>query len=309
LKWLRVSLTLSGELAEPVSDLFSRHASGGIAIEAPPHPQHPHRSSEVTLNAFLLADDELDAHRKAIEEGLWHLSQIQQIPRPTFTFIEEEDWGKAWKDHYHPIRIGERLVIQPAWIPLDKTERIPLIMDPGMAFGTGTHPTTQLCLEALEKNLQNGQSVIDLGCGSGILSIAAAKLGASQVLALDIDPIAVRNTLENSQRNAIDHLISVQQGSLEYLLSEAPLDGVPATIVVVNILAKTIEQMLRTGLEKVIQDDGLLILSGILENQVEGIQSHCDQIGLFLVDTLLLEDWRALIFKRMPSLDLRTASP
>jgi ribosomal protein L11 methyltransferase len=307
LKWLRVSITLSGELAEPVSDLLSQHASGGIAIEPLPRPQIPNKSSDVTLNAFLPADDELDVRRKAIEEGLWHLSQIQQIPRPTFTFIEEEDWGKAWKDHYHPIRVGERLVIQPAWIPLDETDRIPLLMDPGMAFGTGTHPTTQLCLEALEKNLQNGQSVIDLGCGSGILSIAAAKLGASRVLALDIDPIAVRNTLKNSQRNDVSHLITVHQGSLDYLLAEAPLEGVPATIVVVNILAKTIEQMLRTGLEKVIKEEGLLILSGILDDQVKGIQSRCDEIGFSLVETMLVEDWRALIFKRMPPLDLRTA--
>jgi ribosomal protein L11 methyltransferase len=299
LKWLSVSISLSGELAEPVSDLLSRHAPGGITIEAAPLLKDSQKVKEVILSAYLPADNELDRRRKAIEEGLCHLSQIQKIPPLQFQWIDEKDWENEWKSHYHPISVGERFVIQPAWLALEETDRIPLIMDPGMAFGTGTHPTTQLCLEALEDHLQVGQPVIDLGCGSGILSIAAARLGASRVLALDIDPIAVQNTRENSLRNEVGHLIYVCQGSLDHLLSEAPSDRVPASLVLANILAKTLKEMLRSGLGEVITKEGTLILSGILDHQVSSIQLVCDEMGLALVDTLRLDDWRALIIKRI----------
>jgi ribosomal protein L11 methyltransferase len=285
-------------LADPISDLLTRHAPGGVVIEST--PSNVQRINQVTLHAYLHDDLELDQRRRAIEEGLWHLSQIQEIPQAQYKVINEEDWENAWKDHYHPINVGKGLVIQPAWLPLEETSRIPLLMDPGMAFGTGTHPTTQLCLEALEEHLQPGTPVIDLGCGSGILSIAAARLGASGVLALDIDPIAVQNTKENSIRNHTHEVISAYQGSLEFLLAESPSDRVPAPLVIANIIANTLEEMLHSGLSEIITSDGTLILSGILDYQAEGIQSACEGQGLVLADTLAMDDWRALVLKQMP---------
>jgi ribosomal protein L11 methyltransferase len=300
LKWLKVSIKLSGELAEPVSDLLTQHISGGIALEATPAESDMGGEIEVTLHTYLPADDELERKQKVIEEGLWHLSQIQEIPQPSYEWVDEQDWEEAWKRHYHPITVGERLVIQPAWMEVEHSNRIPLMMDPGMAFGTGTHPTTQLCLKALENSLKAGESVIDLGCGSGILSIAAARLGASHVIALDIDPIAVQNTRENGQRNGVEQLISVHQGSLDLLLSPSFSDRIPTDLLLANILAKTLEDMLLAGLGDAISPNGTMVLSGILDHQVSSIEACCQDLGLSVVEILRMQDWRALIVKQMP---------
>lgn len=300
MKWLEVSISLSGELAEPVSDLFSRHSGGGVVLEAV-NPKENHTDlKEVLVRAFLSIDDELETKRRAIEEGLWHLSQIQPLPQPQFRFIDEQDWEKAWKSHYQPIIIGKTLIIQPAWIPLQKTDRLPIIMDPGMAFGTGTHPTTQLCLLAIEDGLQEGQTVIDIGCGSGILSIAAARLGAGKVIALDIDSVALQNAQKNIDLNEVGHIVNVYQGSLEVLLDEILPQRSPVDLVLGNITSKTLAEMIYIGLGETITADGTIILSGILDHQVATIRSACEQANLQIIETRSMEDWRALILKQIP---------
>jgi ribosomal protein L11 methyltransferase len=300
LKWLEISISLSGELAEPVSDLFSRYAPNGVALEATNQQGSQAKPQPVTLRAFLPADDQLEERRKAIEEGLWHLGQIQSLPPAQFHYIQEEDWEDAWKTHYKPITIGTKLVIQPAWLPIEEKDRIPILMDPGMAFGTGTHPTTQLCLTAIEDYLQSGQLVIDIGCGSGILSIAAALLGAKQVLALDIDSTALQNARKNIECNDVSNIVSLSQGSLDLLLEELPSPRVPAHLVVANIITKTLEVMIQSGLGKTILPAGTLILSGILDHQVEIIQGACVKAGLRIIETRSLEDWQAVVIKRIP---------
>jgi ribosomal protein L11 methyltransferase len=300
LKWLEVSISLSGELAEPVSDLFSRYAPSGVALEATNQQGSQSNLQLITVRAFLPLDDQLKERRKAIEEGLWHLSQIQSLPQAQFHYIQEEDWENAWKTHYKPIKIGRKLLIQPAWLPIEEKDRIPILMDPGMAFGTGTHPTTQLCLAAIEDYLQTGQSVIDIGCGSGILSIAAAHLGAKQVLAVDIDSIALQNALKNIVRNDVSNIISLSHGSLELLLEEIPSPRIPAHLVIANIITKTLEVMIRTGLGETILPEGTLILSGILDDQVEMIQSACNDVDLRIIETRTMNDWQAVIIKRIP---------
>jgi ribosomal protein L11 methyltransferase len=300
--WLEVSITLSGELAEAVSDLFSRHVPHGVALEAMPQQESQLNSQLVMVRAFLPVDDQLEERRRAIEEGLWHLSQIQSLPQAQFRFIHEQDWEDAWKKHYKPIAIGKKLVIQPAWLPLENTNRIPIFMDPGMAFGTGTHPTTQLCLTAIEETLQSGQSVIDIGCGSGILSVAAARLGAGRVLAVDIDPVALKNARKNIDLNNIGDVVSLSHGSLELLLEEIPSSRVPAHMVVANIITKTLEALIHNGLGKTILPEGILILSGILDHQVETIQNACEKTSLQIIEIRSMDDWRAVIIKQIPSL-------
>jgi ribosomal protein L11 methyltransferase len=300
LKWLEVSISLSGELAEPVSDLFSRHSSGGIALEAA-NPEDDQANPKIVLvRAFLSIDGEMEDKRRDIEEGLWHLSQIQPLPQPQFRFIDEQDWENAWKSHYQPITIGKTLIIQPAWIPLQKTDRLPLIMDPGMAFGTGTHPSTQLCLIAIEEMLQEGQTVIDIGCGSGILSIAAARLGAGKVFALDIDSVAIRNARKNIDHNRVGQIVKVLQGSIELLLDEILTQRMSADLVLGNITSKTLIEMISAGLGETITADGTIILSGILDHQVSNVQSACEQANLQIIETRSMEDWRALVLKRIP---------
>jgi ribosomal protein L11 methyltransferase len=303
LKWLEVSISLSGELAEPVSNLFSRYVQGGVSLEYVDQGEAPINSQLVTVRAFLPADDRLSERREAIEEGLWHLGQIQKLPQANFRFIDEQDWENAWKAHYKPIRIGSRLMIQPAWLPLQEKDRLPIFMDPGMAFGTGTHPTTQLCLTAIEETVQKGRSVVDIGCGSGILSIAAAKLGANKVLALDIDSIALQNARKNIKINDVSSIVTTAQGSLDRLLEEIPSPWIPAHLVVANIITKTLEEMIFAGLGKTILPEGTLILSGILDHQVGLIQNACEAKGLQVIETRAMDDWRALVIKRIPPIN------
>jgi ribosomal protein L11 methyltransferase len=302
LKWLEVSISLSSELAESISDLLARHAPGGVVLETLSTRPNNTYVNEVIVRAYLPVDDHTESKKKAIQEGLWHLSQIKPLPPAQFRSIEEQEWDKVWKEHYNPIAIGKRLIIQPVWIPLGETDRLPILMDPGMAFGTGTHPTTQLCLMAIEDHLQKGDTFIDIGCGSGILSIAAALLGAGSVLALDIDSVALQNARKNIQQNDVNHIITVKQGSLEHLLEETPSTRVPSDLVAANIITKTLDEMIRSGLGKIITAYGSLILSGILDHQVETIQSACTETNLEIVETLSMDDWRALIVKRIPPL-------
>ncbi|MFS8854576.1 50S ribosomal protein L11 methyltransferase [Synechococcus sp. H55.2] len=190
----------------------------------------------------------------------------QPLPKLRWERIEAEDWSNSWKQHWQPEPVGDKLLICPAWLdPPPHPGRLLLRLDPGMAFGTGTHPTTQLCLESLEMRLESGDplavTVADVGCGSGILSVAAALLGAKRVFAVDIDPLAVQATLQNRDLNGLTDRIVVAQGSLEHI--PEVVDGL-----VCNILTEVILDMIpEFGL--VVKKGGWLILSGILIEQAK----------------------------------------
>jgi ribosomal protein L11 methyltransferase len=301
LSWLEVSLTLSGELAEPVSDVLARHAPGGVAIEAAaPDGEAPPPGGPVVVRAYLPRDDGLEARRRAIEEGLWHLGRILPLPAPSFRTLEAEDWAETWKAHYHPIPIGARLLILPAWLEAAPGARVAVRLDPGMAFGTGTHPSTRLTLAALESRLRQGQFVADLGCGSGILSVAAALLGAGRVLALDIDPQAVEITRENAARNGVADRVCSRAGSLEALREETAGAGAPAHLLLANILAPTLIELLDQGLEQTLAPGGCAVLAGILEGQARDVEQAAARRGLRLAETLAEADWRALVLEAAP---------
>ncbi len=296
-RWLEVTLVLDEELAEPVADVLARFAPGGVALgydsldpDSELKPSGPFR-----VQAYLPADENLPAVQAALTEALWHLGQIRAFPEPTLRFIENQDWSESWKRHYRPLRLGRHLVIVPSWattalLPGDVT----VLMDPGMAFGTGTHPTTQLCLELIEENLRAGMTVIDLGCGSGILGLAALRLGAGQVLALDTDPEAIRATQDNARLNQIDVRLHTHLGSLpDVLAGTLPLGR--AALVVANILAGTLTRMLGEGLPRVIEPGGRLILSGILREQSADVEAAIAASGMELVAQRAREDWVALV--------------
>lgn len=292
MNWLEVSSTVNGELAEAIAELFSRFASGGVAIESLRIEDNP--VEMVVVRAYLPIENQLELIKQRIEEGLWHLSQIQPLPQPSFRLIKEEDWSQAWKSHYHPIQIGKRLMILPVWSQSPSGDRLHVILNPGMAFGTGTHPTTRLCLMALEDYLRSGQRVIDLGCGSGILSIAAARLGASHVQAWDNDAKAVDAARDNVRLNHLTKRITVEAGSLSELLEE--IDH-KADLLVANITASVLEHMIVAGLVRAVKDGGIVILSGLLVAQIESLSAICDLHGLTHVETRVEEDWRALVYK------------
>src|SRR3972149_1633493 len=198
MNWLEVSLTVNGELAESVADVFARFAPNGVMTEQGvkflDDEDEGTATGPITVRAYLQVNDQLEETRQKLEESLFYLGMITPVPTPVYKQIADQNWMEAWKQHYKPILIGQRLLILPAWLESPEPKRIPIKIEPGMAFGTGTHPTTQLCLELLEKSADlrglkdlGGLNVIDVGCGSGILSIAAIKLGAKTVLGVDID--------------------------------------------------------------------------------------------------------------------------
>jgi len=297
--WLEIALTIDGELAEAVSDVLARYMPNGVVVEGSyaylNAEDEGHLDRQVRVYGYLPVDDDLEENRQRILEALWHLGQIQPLPEPTFTFIENQDWMAAWKKHYRPIPIGQKLLILPAWLEPADQSRTVVRLDPSMAFGTGTHPTTQLCLEAVENYVQPGQAVIDVGCGSGILSIAALKLGASHALAVDIDADSVRVSRENAEDNAVLDNMEIGSGSVDEVLA-GNFSIQTAPLVLANILAPIILRLLDAGLAKLVAPGGTLVLSGILDEQARGVIEKAQSCGLRLVETCQINDWVALIF-------------
>jgi len=300
-KWLEVSLTVSPELAESVAEVIGRFTREGVVMEQLALPDEGGKttvmSPQVHVFGYLLADGSLEEHKKGLEEALWHLGCIQPLPPAYYRPIKDHDWMESWKQHYQPIPIGQRLEILPAWVERHNPRRLPVHINPGMAFGTGTHPTTQLCLELMEKHLRPGMRAFDIGCGSGILSIAAVRLGAAAVVAVDSDPAAVSATQENCRLNGVAHQVEVELGSLHTIL-EGHFGSPQAPLVVANILSAVILRLFDDGLADAVQPNGILLLSGILEDQAEEIRQKGAQNGLAHVETRLMEDWAAISLRK-----------
>ena len=310
MSWLEVSLTVNGELAEAVADVLARFAPNGVTTEQGvgffSDEDEGTPTGPITVRAFLPADDKLEETRQKLEESLFYLGMIRPLPTPSFTPIADQNWMEAWKEHYQPIPIGKRLIIVPAWLESPEAARIAIKIDPGMAFGTGTHPTTQLCLELIEKYFDDEQStvngqrstVIDVGCGSGILSIGALKLGAEFALGVDIDNASVKASRENADANAIDpRRFAVGQGSVTEIL-EGKFDVRQAQLVLANILAPIIIRLFDMGLAELVAAGGELILSGILAEQAESVGLAAQAHGMRFVEKRQSGDWVALAFKR-----------
>jgi ribosomal protein L11 methyltransferase len=306
-KWLEISLTVDGELAEAVAEVLARHTPGGVAIESTAiladAEDEGHAIGPLRVCGYLPVNAQLDDTRRRLEEGLWYLGRISPLPAAQYQWVQEADWAEAWKEHYHPIRIGRRLVIVPAWLESPDPGRIAVRMDPGMAFGTGTHPTTQLCLElveaALAEMLPLGQPVdmLDVGCGSGILAVAALKLGARRALGVDIDAEAVPVARQNALLNGVSERFDVGQSSVQEVLAGG--FGVRrAALVAANILAPVIVRLFGDGLAELVSPGGVLILSGILADQSGEVEAAALANGLALSEKRQEGDWVALSFRK-----------
>ena len=214
------------------------------------------------------------------------------VPITQWRLIDEEDWSSSWKQYWQPQEIGDRLLIYPAWLPIpEQSERLLLRLDPGVAFGTGTHQTTQLCLEALEMRLSTETSdlvVADIGCGSGILSTAAVLLGAKKVYGVDTDPLAVRAARSNRELNNIKtEQMVIDEGSIEQLMQliDEPVDGI-----VCNILAEVIIDLI-PQMNVITKQKSWIILSGILLEQVKPIADTLEQNGWTVATLWRRQDW------------------
>lgn len=297
MSWLEVSIEVNGELAEPVAELFSRYAVGGVALEQlPPSQGTPADKNLVTVRAYTSLDEGQEVFKRSIEEGLWHLSQIVPLPEPAYRVIPQGDWSEAWRQHYNPIPIGSSLLIVPAWVEPPPMDRALIILEPGMAFGTGTHPTSQMCLLAIEDYCRSGDLVIDLGCGSGILSIGAIQCGAQRVLAFDIDHQAIISARQNLALNLMEDRIELVQGSLDEAMRMAPQTG--AALLVANILAPILIDLLEKKLDRLVSTEGIMILSGILDHQLPELLRIAETQGLQELRTYEDGDWRTTVLRK-----------
>jgi len=309
MKWLEVSLTVDGELAEAVADVLARFAPSGVVTEqGMKYVSTADRGTPagpISVRAYLEIDEHTEEKRQKLEEALYYLGMIQPVPTPVYKEIADQNWMEAWKRHYQPIPIGERLIIVPVWLDSPIPERIPIKIDPGMAFGTGTHPTTQLSLEMVEKYIETLNvsktfrvlNIIDIGCGSGILSIAALKLGAQTALGVDIDLDSVKNARENADKNGVGEEFILCQGSVtEVLDGKFPFKQAP--LVVANILAPIIIRLFDDGLADLVEPGGKVILSGILDEQEGKVLEATQAKGLVLNERKQMGDWVALYLSK-----------
>ena len=302
MRWIEVSMEVDGEAAEAVAEVLQRYGHQGVAIEQagfyietwedeiPP-------AERLIVRAYLPEDDRADAAKQQLEEALWHLGKLYPMPTPEYKVIDEEDWAEAWKVNYHPVHLGRHIFIRPLWIDEPgEPDDIIISLDPGMAFGTGTHPSTQLVLEATEDLMESlpGAKVLDLGCGSGILSILAAKMGAANVLALDTDPIAVRVTDENTAANSVADRVTAQTGSLDSLIHAATRFDVA----LVNILAKVIIAMCGQGLGSVLRPGGIGVFGGIIQEQADEVEAALRSTGLTPYKRRLSGEWVVIEARR-----------
>jgi len=300
-RWLELAITTDAELAEAISEAIFPHVDGGVALEqvnqrlsdgmTADRWEDEDASGPVVVRGYLPMDDSLEERRTRVEEALFYLNMVRPIPKPDYREVAQSDWANAWKASFKPLRIGKRVLIRPSWIDAAqagvRTGDIVLALDPGMAFGTGLHPTTQLCILALEEYMQPGWRVFDVGHGSGVLSILAAKLGAASVLAADTDEQAVFVGRDNAQTNAVDGIVKVVHGSHDSVDDRFDL-------VVANILAGVIVTMLASGLA---HRGRRFIFSGILDTQAQAVKNAATSAGLTLVEQKQLTDWVCLIFQ------------
>lgn len=300
--WLEVSLIVNGELAEAVADALARFAPNGVVIEStaiehawtydPGAPTGPLR-----VAAYIEIDANIEDTRARLEQALGYLNMISPLPAPEYKTIEDQNWMEAWKERYRPIPIGKRLLILPAWAEPGDPARLPIRIDPGMAFGTGTHPTTQLSLMHLERYTLPGQPLLDIGCGSGILSIAAHRLGAAPILGVDLSAESVENSRRNTAQNDIAAGVEFQAGSVaEVLTGQFGLTEAP--VVAANILAHILVRLMDEGLPQLVTPGGILLLSGILSEREDEMHAALARHNLTLEDRLEMEDWVALAARR-----------
>ena len=307
--WLEVSLTVDGEIAEAVADVLARFAPDGVTTEQAVRYDNEEDEGTpvgpITVRAYLPVDETIESRRTKLEEALFYLGMIRPLPLAVFTPIADQNWMEAWKERYQPIPIGKHLVIVPAWMESPDPGRLPIGIDPGMAFGTGTHPTTQLCLEFIEEYLAGSNdipgsstTVIDVGCGSGILSIAALKLGSAFALGVDIDEAAIRASRENALTNGIkDELFELGIGSVMEIRGQK-FKLANAKLVLANILAPVLVRLFDGGLAELVAPGGRIVLSGILVEQVESVKQAAERQGLIFSGQKQMGDWVALLYEQ-----------
>jgi ribosomal protein L11 methyltransferase len=293
--WQELSIRVPYEYVEPVSYLFGRYGRG-LSMEREPEQARKQGARDLVLmRTYLPANSRQRLAR--IEVGIKLVAILEPMEDLTITPVpEEQDWQSQWRSHFDLLRVGRQLVIKPTWIEYEEQPGDILIeLDPGMAFGTGYHPTTYTCLQALEDLMKPGMAVLDVGTGSGVLSIAAVKLGASRVVALDIDPQAVRAARQNFRRTRVQKMVALTQGSVPHpLAGKGQFD-----LAVANISARAVGERAPQILPTLVPG-GYLIASGLMQTQREDVHTILVDLGFTLTHEWPQDEWVSLGY-RSPS--------
>ena len=307
--WIEVRVITKSEALEPISGIFYGLDCKGVAIEDPEdilgREQGPltwdfadinvleHKGKFAVVKGYFSEEDNIDeiiAYINKKVEEIKSLGIDVGEGKVEFEKMYEEDWANNWKKYYKPSKVGEKIVVKPIWEEYEvKDEELVVELDPGMAFGTGEHETTRMCIQSLEKYVKEDSTVFDVGCGSGILAIAAAKLGAKLAVGVDLDPVAVESAKENVGFNNIDN-IEILHGNLIEVI-----DG-KADIVVANIIAEII-CILTEDVSRVIKPNGYFITSGIIHDRVEMVTNKLEECGFEVVKVNKDGEWNCIIAK------------
>lgn len=309
MKWTEISIQTSHEATDIVAEIFHELGASGVVIEDPELVNQyiasgvwdytdilPAAETEiVTVKAYLPVDDELEKKLRELEvriEGLDKHNIDKGRGAISYSEIRDEDWSNCWKEFFHPEKVGDLIVIKPSWEEYEGAlNDIVVELDPGMAFGTGTHPTTAMCIRELEGLVKGGMKVFDVGTGSGVLSIVAAKLGAGAVEAVDFDAVAVKTAAENVALNHVENVVKTAQSDLLQNVSGK------ADIIIANIIADIIIRLLK-DVKDYLKKDGVMIASGIIAERTADVTEAVLANGL-LVDKVIEEkDWVAMVIRR-----------
>ena len=307
--WIEIRVITKSEALEPVSGIFYGLDCKGVAIEDPndilEREQGPltwdfadinvleHKGEVAVVKAYFSEEDNIQEILEYINEKMKELKEIgidTGLAKVESEKMHEEDWANNWKKYYKPTKIGERIVVKPIWEDYEaKEDELILALDPGMAFGTGTHETTRMCIQALDKYVKEDSTVFDVGCGSGILAIAAAKLGAKKAVGVDLDPVAVESANENVGLNNLDN-IEILYGNLVDVIEGK------ADIVVANIIAEVI-CILTEDVKRVLKTDGYFITSGIIHDRVDMVTNKLKETGFEVVEINKDGEWNCIVAK------------
>ncbi|WP_312753073.1 50S ribosomal protein L11 methyltransferase [Rummeliibacillus suwonensis] len=311
MKWSELSIHTTNEAVEPISNILHEAGASGVVIEDSEDLSKV-RENEfgeiyeldpsdfpvdgVIIKAYLPVTSFLGETVEEIKLAITNLVNFDiniGANEVSISEVNEEEWATAWKKYYHPVKISNRFTIVPTWEiykPVDSDELI-IELDPGMAFGTGTHPTTVMSLQALEKYMTEDSTVIDVGTGSGVLAIGSAMLGAQHVHALDLDEVAVRSAKLNVKLNKVQDHVEVVQGNLLDTVKE------PAEIVVANILAEIIMTFIDNAY-RLVRPNGYFIASGIIETKKEEVKTALEKAGFVIEEVMMMEDWVTIISRK-----------
>lgn len=307
--WIEVRVITKSEALEPISGIFYSLDCKGVAIEDPEdilgREQGPltwdfadinvleHKGKVAVVKAYFAEEDNIEDVLEYVNERLTELKEMGLDlgeAKVEHEKMHEEDWANTWKQYYKPTKVGEKIVVKPIWEEYEaKDGELVVDLDPGMAFGTGTHETTRMCIQSLEKYVKEDSTVFDVGCGSGILAIAAAKLGAKLAVGVDLDPVAVESSIENVGYNKLKN-IEILHGSLVEVI-----DG-KADIVVANILAEII-CILTDDVKRVLKDGGVFITSGIIHDRVDMVCEKLEATGFEVMEKNRDGEWNCIVAK------------